>query len=111
MRKIIVILIAFISISSVAFAQKTGKKNRKETVTFLLKDEKICHKCIRKISDNIPFEKGVVGLDFEEKRNFIKITYRKDKTDTQKLKKAFAKIKMHVEEQKRKEKKPIDKKE
>ncbi len=101
MKKIVLTLIAFVSISSVVFAQETKKqkpqKNR-ETVEFVVTNEDLCNNCVKKINNNIAFEKGVTDLDFDQPNRLVKVTYRKDKTSPEKLKAAFAKIKMEVEE-------------
>lgn len=101
MKKIILIFVACISLSGITFAQKTqktDKKNNKETVEFVVTSEDICDNCVRKINNNIAFEKGVTGIDIDKEFNKVKITYRKDRTSPQKLKTAFSKIKMDVEE-------------
>ncbi|MDO5665085.1 MAG: heavy-metal-associated domain-containing protein [Bacteroidia bacterium] len=101
MRKIVLILIAFVSISSVAFAQEAKKqkpKKNQETVEFVVTNEDLCNHCVKKINNNIAFEKGVTGLDFDQPNRLVKVTYRKDRTSPEKLKAAFAKIKMEVEE-------------
>ena len=101
MKKIILVLVACISISSMAFAQKIEKqkpKNNQETVEFMVTNEDICDNCVKKINGNIAFEKGVTGLDIDKAHNLVKVTYRKDRTSPEKLKTAFSKIKMEVEE-------------
>lgn len=100
-------MIATIALSSgIGFAQKQPKKeNRKDTVEFFVTSEEMCHKCVRKVNDNLPFEKGVTGLEVNQKKNTIRITYRKDRTSPDKLKAAIKKLNMEVEEVKAKDEK------
>lgn len=101
MKKIVLFLLVFASISSVAFAQKVKKekpKKNQETVEFVVTNEDLCNNCVKKINNNIAFEKGVTGLDIDQENNLVKVTYRKDRTSADKLKGAFFKIKMEVEE-------------
>lgn len=99
MKKLLFILIACIGLSSAAFAQKKEKRSdNKETVEFLVTSETLCDNCVKKINNNIPFEKGVTAFNIDRKKNSVKITYRKDKTSSEKLKSSFSKLKMEVEE-------------
>ena len=76
-----------------AFSQeKTAKdKKEKETVTFYVSNIG-CENCIKKIEKNISFEKGVIDMKCDLDTKTVQITYRKDKTDTDKLIQAFEKI-------------------
>ena len=101
MKKIVLILIACVGISGVVFAQKSEKKDTKknqETIEFVVTNEDLCNNCVKKINNNIAFEKGVTGLDIDQANNLVKVTYRKDRTSPEKLKSAFSKIKMEVKE-------------
>jgi Cu2+-exporting ATPase len=51
-----------------------------------------CENCIKTIEKNISFEKGVTDMKCDLDTKTVKITYRKDKTDTAKLILAFEKI-------------------
>ncbi len=98
MKKLLFLIIACIGLSSALYAQKKEKQNSKETVEFLVTSETLCDNCVKKINSNIPFEKGVTAFDINREKNSVKITYRKDKTSSEKLKNAFSKMKMEVEE-------------
>lgn len=100
MKKLIALFtVIALTTGIVGFAQKQPKKNNKrETIEFFVTSEKLCHNCERKINNNIPFEKGVTGLNVDLENNTVKITYRKDRTSPEKLKAAFAKLKMEVKE-------------
>jgi len=78
-----------------AFAQDSKKKNEKETVTFVV-EAMHCNNCIKKIEKNIAFEKGVTDLKCDLDTKTAEVTYRKDKTTTDKLASAFKKIGMEA---------------
>lgn len=98
--KKLVLLFAVIALSTgVSLAQKQQKKdNKKETVEFFVTSEEMCHNCVRKVNNNLPFEKGVTALDVNQEKNTVTVTYRKDRTSTEKLKEAFKKLNMEVAE-------------
>ena len=73
-----------------AAAQKKNKNKKKEEVTFSVPID--CQGCVDKINKNIAFEKGVKRIKCNLEQKTVKITYRKDKTDIENLKKGFAKI-------------------
>lgn len=104
MKKLVLLLTIIALSSGATFAQKQQKKdNKRETVEFFVTSEEMCHNCVRKVNNNIPFEKGVTGLDVNQEKNTIKITYRKDRTSPDKLKAAINKLNMEVEEVKAEE--------
>ncbi len=98
MKKLIVLIAALVALSSTSavLAQKQKKANNKETVEFFVTSEKICKNCVRKVKDNIPFERGVTGLEVNEEDNTIIITFRKDRTSVEKLAEAINKLKLEV---------------
>lgn len=63
----------------------------KATDVFTL-DHQMSQMCEKKIKENLRFEKGVEKIDVSLKENTITITYNPQKTDTDKLIKAFKKI-------------------
>lgn len=77
-------------VCSTALAQ--GKK-KKEKVTFLVEGMD-CNNCVKKIENNIAFEKGVTDLKCDLATRTAEVTYRTDKTSTAKLIAAFKKIGM-----------------
>lgn len=96
MKKIVTLLIVFASMTSAGFAQKPKAEKKKETVTIRLDD--MCNSCVNKINKYIAFEKGITALDIDQKSQSVDVTYWNNKTDTTKLKKAFAKVKLNIEE-------------
>ncbi|MDR1742563.1 MAG: heavy-metal-associated domain-containing protein [Dysgonamonadaceae bacterium] len=97
MKKIIALFTIIALTTGLGFAQKKDSKKLKlkETVEFRL-DEEICSNCKRKIDNNIAFEKGVTNIVYGKDGNSVQVTYRADKTDTLKLRKAFDKVKLNV---------------
>lgn len=93
------LLIAIVGLSiGTVFAQKQKKESKKEVVEFFVTSEKMCSNCVRKVNNNIAFEKGVTALDVDEEKNTIKITYRKDRTSADKLKAAINLLQLEVVE-------------
>ena len=99
MKKFTVLLIAFACMTSMGFAQKPKKaEKKKETVEIRL--DEMCQSCVNKIDKYIAFEKGITGLDINQDEMSVNVTYWANETDTTKLKKAFTKVKLNVEEMK-----------
>ncbi|MDR0427539.1 MAG: cation transporter [Dysgonamonadaceae bacterium] len=67
------------------------KKDNKEIVEFYVAGMH-CKNCQKKIEKNIAFEKGVIDLNVDLENKIVTITFSKDKTNIEKLQKAFEKI-------------------
>ena len=83
-------------------------------VVFTTEPEIECQNCVKKIKDNLRFEKGVKAINPDLNTKLVTIQYDSEKTDPEKLIKAFAKIKYKatvVEPKKEVEKKENAKKE
>ena len=99
MKKLTTLLVIFACITSMGFAEKPKKaEKKKETVTIRL--DEMCGSCVNKINSYIAFEKGITGLDINQDEMSVNVTYWANRTDTTKLKKAFTKVKLNVEEMK-----------
>lgn len=61
-------------------------------VVFTTEPEIECNNCVKRIKDNIRFEKGVKAIDPDLKTKLVTIQYDSEKTSPEKLIKAFAKI-------------------
>ncbi len=85
MKKLI--LLAFALFLTVLVQAQTMKE-----VVFTTEPEIECNNCVKRIKDNIRFEKGVKSIDADLKTNLVTIQYDSEKTNTEKLVKAFAKI-------------------
>lgn len=71
-------------------AEQNVKKTAVKTVTFNVSIH--CEKCVKKINENISFEKGVKGLEVSLDKKTVTITYDPAKTDVTKLKAAIEKL-------------------
>ena len=98
MKKLVTLLVVFACISSVGYAKKPKVEKKKETVEIRLDD--MCSSCVNKINSYIAFEKGITALDINQERSSVNVTYWANKTDTTKLKKAFTKVKLNIEDMK-----------
>ena len=108
MKKLVTLLVVFACMTSVGFAQKPKKaEKKKETVTIRL--DEMCNNCVNKINSYIAFEKGITALDIHQEDMSVDVTYWANKTDTTQLKKAFTKAKMNVEEMKMFEETKVEK--
>lgn len=84
MKKVISFVLMFL-VAIVMFAAD------KTTSVFTL-DHQMSSMCEKKIKSNLRYEKGVSAIDVSLKANTITITYDPQKTDEEKLIKAFKKI-------------------
>jgi cation transport ATPase len=86
--------VKFISILAILLVSITGmaQDKKKETKEITIKSSVVCDMCKERVEHDMAFEKGVkeVSVDLETKE--IAITYRTDKTDPDKLRKAVSKI-------------------
>ncbi len=98
MKKLVTLLVVFACMTSMGFAQKQKPEKKKETVEIRL--DEMCQSCVKKIDNYIAFEKGVTALDINQEKMSVNVTYWANRTDTTKLKKAFTKVKLNVEEMK-----------
>lgn len=94
MKRMSVLFLIFALTTGIGWAQTPKKQIKKEVVKVKLDD--MCDHCVKKIDSNIAFEKGVTALDYDRPNNTVNVTYRTDKTDTTKLRKAFEKVKLNV---------------
>ena len=62
-------------------------------VVFTTEPEIECQNCVKKIKDNLRFEKGVKAINPDLSTKLVTIQYDSEKTDVENLIKAFAKIK------------------
>lgn len=65
-------------------------KKEYKTVTFNVSMH--CHNCVKKLNENLSFEKGVKSLDVSLDTKTVKITYDPAKTDVSALQKAIEKL-------------------
>ena len=86
MKKLILLTIAMF------FAIVLQAQTIKEVV-FTTEPEIECQNCVKKIKDNLRFEKGVKAINPDLDTKLVTIQYDSEKTDVDNLIKAFAKIK------------------
>ena len=86
MKKLILLTFAMF------FAVLLQAQNVKEVV-FTTEPEIECQNCVKKIKDNLRFEKGVKAINPDLNTKLVTIQYDSEKTSPEKLIKAFAKIK------------------
>ncbi len=65
---------------------------KKEVKTVVFKVGLHCQNCVKKVKENISFEKGVKGLEVSLDSKTVTITYDPAKTDAQTLQKAIEKL-------------------
>lgn len=85
----VMMCIALVSFNASA-QKKDTKKNNKEEVVFDV--SMTCDNCKKKIERNLPFEKGVSDLKVDLPTKTVMIVYQTNKTDLEKLQKAFEKL-------------------
>lgn len=68
------------------------KKADKKTATVTFKTTIHCKNCVKKVNDNIAFEKGVKDLKISLDEKLVTITYDPSKTDEATLAKALEKL-------------------
>lgn len=74
----------------------TAKAEKKDVKTVLYHVGMHCASCKAKIEKNIPYEKGVKGLDVDLEAKTVKVTFRKDKNTTEGIQKAIEKLNFEV---------------
>lgn len=88
MKTTFVVFLLTTFLSFTAFSQDGSKKV--EETTF--KVNMHCMSCKNKVEKNMSFEKGVKDLKADLATNTVTITYRSDKTSSEKLKEAIIKL-------------------
>lgn len=85
MKKLILLTFALF------LAVLTQAQTKKEVV-FSTEPEIECQSCVKKIKDNLRFEKGVKAINPDLNTKLVTIQYDSEKTNPENLIKAFAKI-------------------
>lgn len=87
MKRIIITVISVLLASAVTFAA-----SKKEVRTVVFDTYLHCENCVKKVQENIAFEKGVKALDVSLKDQKITISYDVAKTSEEKLEAAIRKL-------------------
>ena len=90
MKKTITAIIAVLMAFSVSMYAGPKKKGEVKDVTFSVHLH--CENCVKKVQENIAFEKGVKGLDISLEDQTVAIKYDAAKTSEQTLKTAIEKL-------------------
>ena len=96
MKKIITLCLVALFGLGVANAQEPKKAEKKTVTTEFLTDID-CAGCAKKVTNTIPYEKGVKDVKVDVETKTVTVTYDPAKTNNETLVKAFAKIKIKAE--------------
>lgn len=106
-KTIIIILSAFVAFSASAYAadcteiltltdKKPAKKAKKEVKEVVFSVHLHCNSCVKKVQENIAFEKGVKGLEVSLEKQTVAVKYDAAKTSVETLKAAIQKLNVPV---------------
>ena len=96
MKKIILMCLVALFGIGIANAQEP-KKGDKKSVTVEFVTDIDCAGCAKKVTNTIPYEKGVKDVQVDVAAKSVTVTYDPAKTNNETLIKAFAKIKIKAE--------------
>ena len=98
MKKILLMcLVALFSI--VAVEAQQPKAGDKSSVTTVFLTDIDCAGCAKKVTNTIPYERGVKDVQVDVASKTVTVTYDPAKTNEEALVKAFSKIKIKAEAQ------------
>ena len=104
MKKIILMCLVALFSVGIANAQEPKKGNKKSvTVEFVTDID--CAGCAKKVTNTIPYEKGVKDVQVDVPTKTVTVTYDPAKPNNETLVKAFSKIKIKAEAKVQEEKK------
>ena len=104
MKKIVLMCLVALFSVGIANAQEPKKGNKKSvTVEFVTDID--CAGCAKKVTNTIPYEKGVKDVQVDVPTKTVTVTYDPAKTNNETLVKAFSKIKIKAEAKVQEEKK------
>ncbi len=106
-KTLVIILSALVAFSATATAAESSaaavsaqvfgsKKPKAEVKEVTFKVHLHCQNCVKKVQENISFEKGVKGLDVSLENQTISVKYDAAKTNVETLKKAIEKLAVPV---------------
>ena len=97
MKKIILMCLVALFGIGIANAQEPKKGGDKKSVTVEFVTDIDCAGCAKKVTNTIPYEKGVKDVQVDVTTKTVTVTYDPLKTNNETLVKAFAKIKIKAE--------------
>lgn len=95
MKKILLVCLVALFSVVVADAQQP-KKGEKKSVTTTFVTDIDCEGCAKKVTNTIPYEKGVKDVQVDVPSKTVTVTYDPAKTNDETLIKAFSKIKINA---------------
>lgn len=93
MKKILLICLVALFSVGVANADEPKKGEKKIVTTEFLTDID-CAGCAKKVTNTIPYERGVKDVQVDVESKTVTVTYDASKTNDETLVKAFSKIKI-----------------
>ncbi len=102
MKKILLMCLVALFSVGVANADEP-KKGEKEIVTTEFLTDIDCAGCAKKVTNTIPYERGVKDVQVDVESKTVTVTYDAAKTNDEALVKAFSKIKIKAEPKSEKE--------
>lgn len=96
MKKIVLMCLVALFGIGIANAQEPQKGDKKSVVVEFATDID-CAGCAKKVTNTIPYEKGVKDVQVDVATKTVTVTYDPAKTNNETLVKAFAKIKIKAE--------------
>ena len=98
MRKII--MMCLVALFGIGIANAQQPKADAKSVTTVFVTDIDCQGCAKKVTNTIPYEKGVKDVQVDVAAKTVTVTYDSTKTTEEALVKAFAKIKIKAEPKK-----------
>ena len=96
MKKIILMCLVALFSVGIANAREPKKGDKKSVVVEFVTDID-CAGCAKKVTNTIPYEKGVKDVQVDVPTKTVTVTYDPAKTNNETLVKAFSKIKIKAE--------------
>ena len=93
MKKIILMAVAALLAVAVSTA---APKQEKQIVTTVFITDIDCEGCAKKVTNTIPYERGIKNLKIDVATKSVTVTYDAAKNSVEQLPKAFANIKVKV---------------
>jgi len=86
MKKLTLITLALISVLTLS------AQDKKKVEEVIFETSITCDHCVNTIMSSLPLEKGVKDVKCDVKTKEVKVSYKKDKTDPEKIKRALEKL-------------------
>ena len=89
-RIILIILTALMAFGTCSAATRQKKVKETREVTFLVTLH--CENCVKKVMENVSFEKGLKDIDVSLEKQQVKLKFDPAKTSEEKLKQSIEKL-------------------